>query len=159
MLVPVNGVYQLSSRCSNLLCYILAARPIYNEVLERRYSTARAGKSQRQRYLLYYAHTTTMPKARGREHTTLTETAKRVVRELHACPGIKMIAPGEINTTSRRKSGKRHLTITKHTAGLQLIITGQSAQKVAVHTEDPEPIIIALKGAKSLREFIITVRN
>jgi len=100
-----------------------------------------------------------MPKPRGKEHTTLTETAMLVVRELQKLPNIKMIAPGEIKTTRRNKSGKRHLTATENNAGLQLIITGQSVQKVAVHTETPKIIFAQLENAKSLREFAFSYRK
>jgi len=99
-----------------------------------------------------------MPKPRGKEHTTLTETALQVVRELQKLPNIKMIAPGEIKTTRRNKSGKRHLTATENNAGLQIIITGQSVQKVAVHTETPRVIYTQLEKAKSLRDFAFSYR-
>jgi len=100
-----------------------------------------------------------MPKPRGKEHTTLTETAVLVVRELQKLPNIKMIAPGEIRTTGRGKSGKRHLTATETNAGLQLIITGQSAQRVAIHTDTPNVVYQALENAKSLREFAFSYRK
>lgn len=100
-----------------------------------------------------------MPKPRGREHTTLTETAALVVRVLHSAPGIKMIAPGEIKTTRRRKAGSRHITIVTTTAGCELIITGQSVQKVAVHTTDLPALITTLRNAKALREFIFSERS
>lgn len=99
-----------------------------------------------------------MPKPRGREHTTLTETATLVVRELYAVPNITMVAPGEIRTNSK-KGGKRHLTAVVTTAGLELIISGQSVQKVAVHTRKPREVIIALKQAKSLRNFAFLIRE
>ncbi len=76
-----------------------------------------------------------MTKPRGKEHTTLTETADTVVRELEKISGIKMIAPGEIRT-NRRGAGGRFLTITYTKAGFELLISGQSSQKVAVHTID-----------------------
>ncbi len=94
-----------------------------------------------------------MPKPRGREHSTLTETASAVVKEVKKIPGIKMIAPGEISTTSRNKSGKRFVTIVYTSAGCELIITGQSAQKVAVHTDTPENILPILKLSKTLKDF------
>lgn len=94
-----------------------------------------------------------MPKPRGREHSTLTETAAAVVKEVMKIPGIKMIAPGEISTTSRNKSGKRFVTIVYTSAGCELIITGQSAQKVAIHTDSPKSILPAIKKAKALRDF------
>lgn len=99
-----------------------------------------------------------MPKPRGREHSTLTETATIVVRELRKLPGIKMIAPGEIRTTRRSSSGKRFVTIVYTNAGCELIISGQSAQKVAVHIEDPHTVLPHLKNAKALRAFAFSER-
>ena len=100
-----------------------------------------------------------MPKQRGREHTTLTETAALVVRELYKVPGIKMIAPGEIKTTSRRKGGKRFITIVATPSGCELIITGQSVQNIAVHGSDPTTILHLLKQTKTLREFQFAQRS
>tara|TARA_B100000508_G_scaffold31981_1_gene24581 strand:+ start:19522 stop:19839 length:318 start_codon:yes stop_codon:yes gene_type:complete len=100
-----------------------------------------------------------MPKQRGREHTTLTETAALVVRELGKTPTITMIAPGEIKTTSRRKAGKRFVTFVRTNAGLELIITGQSVQKVAVHTDTPDLVIENLAQSKTLREFLFAERE
>jgi len=100
-----------------------------------------------------------MSKPRGREHTTLTQTAAVVVKELKKIPGVKMIAPGEINTTSRRKSGKRFITFVETPGGMEMIITGQSVQKVAVHTDNLKTIITELKQAKTLREFSFSQRQ
>ena len=100
-----------------------------------------------------------MPKPRGREHTTLTETAQLVVRVLRKLPNIKMIAPGEIKTTSRRKAGSRHITVVMTAAGCELIITGQSVQRVAIHTNTPTHIVDALRAHKSLRDFTISTRT
>lgn len=100
-----------------------------------------------------------MAKQRGREHTTLTETAALVAYVLKKCPNIKMIAPGEIKTSRKRTAGKRHLTITVTNAGLRLIVTGQSVQHVAVHTDEPQVVIEYLKTAKSLRDFAVSVRK
>jgi hypothetical protein len=100
-----------------------------------------------------------MPKPRGREHTTLTETATVVVRELYKIPGIKMIAPGEISTTSRRKGGKRFVTAVDLVSGCELIITGQGVQKVAVHGVNAATIISQLKETKTLREFSFSQRS
>lgn len=99
-----------------------------------------------------------MPKPRGREHTSLTETATIVVRELTKSGLAKMIAPGEINATNRR-GGKRFVTCVHTTAGLELIITGQSVQKVAIHTDKPHILIEVLKNAKALREFTFSERQ
>lgn len=147
-----------------------------------------------------------MPKQRGKEHTTLTETAALVVRELKKLQksginpdpyfydasgvdanrsiknlakksntqppgdtqqnqrhksegGIKMIAPGEIKTNSRKGPGKRFITAVYTTAGLELIISGQSVQKVSVHTEHPKLLVQQLKNAKSLRDFAFKSRD
>jgi hypothetical protein len=101
-----------------------------------------------------------MAKPRGKEHTTLTETATLVVRALGRIQGIKMIAPGEIRTTSRRKSGNRHVTAVFTTAGFELIITGQSVQKVAVHTDgDPMAVFTELQNAKSLSSMTFKQRE
>jgi len=95
-----------------------------------------------------------MPKPRGKEHTTLTETALEVVRILERAPGVKMIAPGEIKTNSRKGAGTRFITAVFTTAGMELIISGQSVQKVAVHTDgNPKPIFKVLKEHKKLRNF------
>jgi hypothetical protein len=96
-----------------------------------------------------------MAKNRGKEHTTLTETAQEVVAVLRLIPGIKMIAPGIINQNARGSAGSRFVTIVHTKAGFELIITGQSVQKVAIHTEEKETkaIIEALKSSKRLRNF------
>lgn len=95
-----------------------------------------------------------MPKPRGTEHTTLTETATLVVQVLKKLPGVKMIAPGEIRTGARRRGGARHITATYTTAGMELLISGQSVQKVAVHSTSPAPIIFKqLQTDKKLKLF------
>ncbi len=102
-----------------------------------------------------------MTKPRGQTHTTLTETAELVVRVLGKVPGLKMIAPGEIKTIKKSTSGGRHLTIVKTASGVSLIITGQSVQRVAVHTVDQAStttLIKALKSSKRLQDFRIKVR-
>lgn len=103
-----------------------------------------------------------MPKPRGREHTSLTETATQVVAVLEKVPGIKMIAPGEITVGARGGSGTRYVTIVYTRAGFELIITGQSVQKVAVHTEDTATALAAaahLQNHKKLREFQFKTRE
>lgn len=101
-----------------------------------------------------------MPKPRGKSHTTLTETAALVVRALERIPGVKMIAPGEIRTTGRRKTGNRHVTTVFTVAGFELIITGQSVQKVAVHTEsDPQTVFMELRNSKSLSHMTFKERE
>lgn len=99
-----------------------------------------------------------MAKPRGKEHTTLTETADTVVRELERIPGIKMIAPGEIRT-NKRSAGTRYVTCTYTVGGFELLISGQSSQKVAVHTVTiARPIFQTLKNSKKLREFVFKER-
>ncbi|MCA9354969.1 hypothetical protein KC865_00250 [Candidatus Kaiserbacteria bacterium] len=99
-----------------------------------------------------------MSKLRGRSHTTLTETADLVVRELEKVAGIKMIAPGEIRTNKRSASG-RFVTVSFTQAGFELLISGQSSQKVAIHTDKDSRLIIAeLRNSKKLRDFIFKER-
>ncbi len=101
-----------------------------------------------------------MVKPRGRSHTTLTETADIVVGVIMEIPGIKMIAPGEIKTRARRGAGKRHLTIVETRAGVELIITGQSVQLIAVHTSvDPKVILTHCRTHKRLRDFSVSTRQ
>ena len=101
-----------------------------------------------------------MSKPRGKEHTTLTETAELVVRELEKIPGIKMIAPGEIRTGARRRGGERFITATYTTAGMELLISGQSVQKVAIHTQsNPVKIFGTLKTSKKLHGFSFKERE
>ncbi|MCB9811232.1 MAG: hypothetical protein H6779_03595 [Candidatus Nomurabacteria bacterium] len=73
-----------------------------------------------------------MKKIRGGTHTTLTETAEGVVQILETIPGVTLVSPGIIKRR-RSKTGKRHITGVFTTAGMELIISGQSTQKVAVH--------------------------
>jgi hypothetical protein len=100
-----------------------------------------------------------MSKPRGSEHTTLTETAAAVVKELKKIPGIKMIAPGEISTSRSSRSGKRYITIVHTTAGCELIISGQSVQNVAVHTQNTKNLKDILQKTKTLREFTFKERS
>ncbi len=101
-----------------------------------------------------------MSKQRGKEHTTLTETAQEVVRVLERMPGVKMIAPGEIKINSRKGAGTRFITAVYTTAGMELIISGQSVQKVAVHTNhNPETLLKVLKEHKKMRNFTFKERE
>jgi hypothetical protein len=102
-----------------------------------------------------------MPKPRGTEHTTLTETAAEVVALLRRVEGVKMIAPGIITTNSRKGAGNRFVTIVYTSAGFELIITGQGVQKVAVHTEkgDVKNIIQSLKHNKKMTNFSFKERD
>lgn len=100
-----------------------------------------------------------MPKPRGREHTTLTETAALVVKELYQIPGIKMIAPGEISTSRSNRSGKRYITIVHTKAGCEIIVSGQSVQNIAVHMPDTTDVRVLLEQTKTLREFTFKERR
>jgi hypothetical protein len=94
-----------------------------------------------------------MAKPRGREHSTLTETADLLVRELKKYPGIKMIAPGIIDA---KRSGKRFITAVYTTAGIHFIVSGTGVQKIAVHLEKPtesKSLVATLKNAKALKQF------
>jgi hypothetical protein len=73
-----------------------------------------------------------MKNLRGGTHTTLTETSELVVGVLGKIPGVTMISPGII-TKRKSGSGKRYVTAVFTTAGMELLISGQSIQKVAVH--------------------------
>ncbi len=99
-----------------------------------------------------------MPKPRGKEHSTLTETAQTVVNQLLGFSGIKMIAPGEIRSNSRA-SGKRFITIVHTNAGCELIISGQSTQKVAVHGDNLKELKSFLTESKKLKQFVIKERE
>ncbi len=100
-----------------------------------------------------------MAKPRGREHSTLTETAAMVVYELKSIPGIKMIAPGEIRT-NKKSSSTRYVTATYTSAGFELLISGQSIQKVAVHTDSNARAVFAtLKISKKLQGFVFKERE
>lgn len=96
-------------------------------------------------------------KNRGRTHTTLTETAKEVVNVLSSLPGIKMIAPGEIKKGGKRLGGSKYITVVYTQTGFYLLITGQSVQRVAVHTDKPKRVrflVSAMKQHKSLKGFL-----
>ena len=100
-----------------------------------------------------------MPKPRGREHTSLTETAALVVAELAKLSHIKMIAPGVIKKNARASRGQRFITAVYTTAGLELIVSGQSVQKIAVHTDAPQQIYQALAARKKLSNFLFKERE
>ena len=94
-----------------------------------------------------------MPRPRGSEHTTLTETAELLVRELKKQSGIKMIAPGIIDA---KRSGKRYITAVYTSAGIQFIVSGTGVQKIAVHltnTTHAQTLVLNLKNTKSLKQF------
>lgn len=100
-----------------------------------------------------------MARKRGSSHTTLTETADIVVRELEKISGIKMIAPGIIDA---RRSGPRHVTAVYTSGGCELIISGQGVQKVALHLTEPAnapKIIESLQKNKALKLFAWNERS
>ena len=100
-----------------------------------------------------------MAKNRGTAHTTLTETAELVKKILLTLPGIKMIAPGKI---APARAASQRITITITRAGVELLISGQGIQKVAVHTNSSQTtnqIIELLIHSKQLKHFIITTRQ
>jgi hypothetical protein len=100
-----------------------------------------------------------MARKRGSSHTTLTETADIVVRELERVGGIKMIAPGII---AAKRSGERFITVNYTQAGFELIISGTGVQKVAVHMAEPtraKLLIKQLKGNKNLKLFTWNERD
>jgi hypothetical protein len=100
-----------------------------------------------------------MPKPRGREHSSLTETATAVVYELKNISGIKMVAPGEIRS-NKKSASTRYVTATYTSGGFELLISGQSIQKVAVHTEgNPREIFSILKKSKRLQGYIFKERE
>ncbi len=101
-----------------------------------------------------------MPKPRGREHTTLTETATEVVHILKGITGVTMIAPGIIKSNTKA-SGKRFVTAVFTTAGMELIISGQSVQKVAVHFKAGESgrIFKELQSHKKLSHIEFKTRD
>ncbi len=96
---------------------------------------------------------------RGSSHTTLTETADIVVRELEKMSGIKMIAPGIIVA---KRSGLRFITVVYTTGGFELIISGTGVQKVAVHLAEvtiARKIIADLMTSKHLKQFAWNERD
>ncbi len=100
-----------------------------------------------------------MSKPRGREHSSLTETATVVVYELKKIPGIKMIAPGEIRS-NKKSASTRYVTASYTPGGFELLISGQSIQKVAVHTDrNPREIFAALKTSKKLKDYAFKERE
>lgn len=100
-----------------------------------------------------------MTRKRGSAHTTLTDTADLVVRELERAGGIKMIAPGIIDA---KRSGKRYITAIYTSAGFELIISGTGVQKIAVHLTNPKdgPLLIKkLQKNKNLQLFAWNERD
>lgn len=101
-----------------------------------------------------------MRKLRGGTHTTLTETAEEVVGILEKIPGVTMLSPGII-TQRQSKNGKRRVTGVFTNAGMELLISGQGVQKVAVHC-NPElapHIFKSLSLHKKLNLYIFKTRE
>ncbi len=95
-----------------------------------------------------------MIKSRGKTHTTLTETALVICKEISKIQGVKMIAPGKITNTRKTTSGRRWLTAVYTNAGMELIVTGQGTQKISVHTSKCAPVIFnELIQQKNLKSF------
>lgn len=101
-----------------------------------------------------------MKQVRAGNHTTLTETAELVVGILKKMPAVLMIAPGVINKNTKH-SGKRYVTAVFTNAGMELIISGQGSQKVAVHcNQDLAPHIFhTLSLHKKLSDFTFKTRE
>ncbi len=101
-----------------------------------------------------------MKNIRGGTHSTLTETAELVVSVLEKIPGVTLISPGII-TQNGGRSGKNYITAVFTNAGMELIITGQGVQKVAVHCEPTASLDIfkALKTHKRLTALTFKTRD
>ncbi len=101
-----------------------------------------------------------MKSLRGGTHTTLTETAEQVITVLEKINGVTLISPGIITKNSSR-GGKRHVTAVYTNAGMELIISGQGVQKVAVHcdTTHAHAIYLSLKSHKKLSLFTFKHRD
>ena len=99
-----------------------------------------------------------MSQKRGRAHTTLTPTAKKLVRIIEKIDGVKMIAPGEISSS---RSRSQRITFTKTAAGLKITISGNGIQKLAIHTENDsarKEIAMSVQQSKEFTDFIIKER-
>lgn len=70
-----------------------------------------------------------------------------------------MIAPGEIRT-NKKNASTRFVTASYTSGGFELLISGQSIQKVAVHTDrDSREIFFELQKSKKLRDFVFKERE
>ncbi len=101
-----------------------------------------------------------MKNLRGGTHTTLTETAALVVRILEGIPGVTRISPGIIAKNGGR-TGQSYVTAVFTNAGLELIITGQGVQKVAVHSDplEAKQILQTLRTHKRLTALQFKTRQ
>jgi hypothetical protein len=95
-------------------------------------------------------------KKAGGTHTTLTDAAKKVVKELDKLPDgvIKFYSPGRI-TDPKRSGGTIRLNLVHTTAGIEMKICGNGVQIVTVHTDHPREMIELLKRAKALKNINI----
>jgi hypothetical protein len=101
-----------------------------------------------------------MKNLRGGTHSTLTETAELVITSLEKIPGVTLVSPGIIKQ-SKNQSGARRVTAVFTNAGMELLISGQGVQKVAVHCNpDLAPhIFAALATQKKLSLFSFKTRE
>ncbi len=101
-----------------------------------------------------------MKRLLGGTHTTLTETAEEIVRILEKIPEVTLISPGIISK-DRSRSGTRMVTAVFTTAGMELLISGQGIQKVAVHCNpnSAQYIFSTLSAHKKLPHFIFKTRE
>lgn len=94
----------------------------------------------------------------SKKHSTVTDSAAQVIGVLRKLPDVKRIAPGQIKQ-SQKKGGKKFLTLVHTNAGLEMIVTGNSVQKVTVFTENSKKVAAALLKSKDLQPFTITERE
>ncbi len=101
-----------------------------------------------------------MKRLLGGTHTTLTETAEEIVRVLEKIPEVTLISPGIISK-DRSRGGTRIVTAVFTTAGMELLISGQGIQKVAVHCnpDSAQYIFSTLSAHKKLPNFIFKTRE
>ena len=100
-----------------------------------------------------------MPQKRGRAHTTLTPTAKKLVRIIEKIDGVKMIAPGEISP-SRSKS--QRITFTETVAGLKITVSGNGIQRLAIHLKDQKLfklITNSICESKIFKNYIFSIKK
>lgn len=80
----------------------------------------------------------------AKSHSTITQSAKEVIKLIQSNPLITKIVTGEIKVI---KSGPDRIKITHIPAGLQLMIRGHnSRQKIFLYTSDPKSIENIIKN-------------
>ena len=94
----------------------------------------------------------------SKTHSTVTEATGEVIRVLEKLPSVKRIATGEIRQ-STTKGGARYLTLVYTNAGIEMIITGGSVQKITVFTDTPDHVLSELKSSKRLKNYTISQRE